>query len=78
MPKLTRPAQDIPLALYYALHAVRDGMQRELTMLQKVPSHCRAPLHIEKMEGGRNGKRGRNEERERERGGRGEVRVERE
>ena len=27
----------LPLALYYAHHAVRHGMHRELTMLQKVP-----------------------------------------
>ena len=31
-------------ALYYVFHAVRDGMHRELTMLQKLPSPCIAEL----------------------------------
>ena len=32
----------VVLALYYLFHAVRDGMHRELTVLQKLPSPCRA------------------------------------
>ena len=76
---------------YYEFRAVRDGMHRELMVLQKLPSLCRAellrvtspqtpqsPLHVEQMEGGREGGRdgGRDGEREGVReGGRERWRV---
>ena len=34
----------VVLALYYVFHTVRDRMHRELTILQKLPSPCRAEL----------------------------------
>ena len=38
----TSSAGLLPLALYYAFHAVRDGMDKELTVLQKLTRHCRS------------------------------------
>ena len=34
----------VVLALYYVFHAIRDGVHRELTVLHKLPSPCRAEL----------------------------------
>ena len=34
----------VVLALDYVFHAIRDGMHRELTVLHKLPSLCRAEL----------------------------------
>ena len=34
----------VVLALYYVFHAVRDGIDRELTVFQKLPSPCRPEL----------------------------------
>ena len=34
----------VVISLYYVLHAIRDGMHRELTVLQKLHRPCRAEL----------------------------------
>ena len=68
----------VVLALYYEFHVIRDGMHRELTVLQKLPTPCRAELlqvssptntSACRANRGREGK-SKERERDRERGGR--------
>ena len=84
MPQLTHPARDYYPQLYwhstYVLHAVRDGMHRDLTVLHKLPSPRRAELlrvsspisssnnAAHRPNGGREGEKEREGEREREGG----------
>ena len=77
----------VVLALYYVLHTIRDGMHTELTVLQKqpvfveqsylVPQTPQTPLHIEQMEGGREGGWQGERKRKKQREGEGEGKGER-